>query len=139
MCSSKYHPSTTISLEFQASTCPSQRPVFIGDFPKITQAWPPILRGQRVHWGRYRCKTPPPSTQTGKLQEVFQYGVKFFWSGIWSLKFRYYEEATKFEKISNLFWQNSCFYSVGSKQVADFFQIFVAFSEKLNFNTVITR
>ena len=35
------------------------------------------------------------------------------------------------KKISHLF--DSCFYSVVSKQVGDFFQIFVAFSEKLNF------
>ena len=37
------------------------------------------------------------------------------------------------KKISHLFWQNSCFYSVVSKQVGDYFQIFVAFSENLNF------
>ena len=37
------------------------------------------------------------------------------------------------KKISNLFWQNSYFYSVASKQVGDFFQIFVTFSEKLDF------
>ena len=29
------------------------------------------------------------------------------------IKLRHYEEAAKSEKISNLFWQNSCFYSVG--------------------------
>ena len=52
----------------------------------------------------------------------------------WILKFRHYEKATKFEKISHLFWQNSYFYSVGSKKVAYFFfWIFVAFSEKLDF------
>ena len=50
------------------------------------------------------------------------------------LKLRHYEKATKFEKISHLFWQNSCFYSVASKQVGDFFSIFVDFSEKLDFN-----
>ena len=49
------------------------------------------------------------------------------------IKLRHYEKATKFEKISHLFWQNSCFYSVASKQVGDFFLIFVAFSKKLNF------
>ena len=53
------------------------------------------------------------------------------------VKFRYYEKATKFEKISNLFWQNSCFYqgfySVVSKLVGDFFFKFLAFSEKLDF------
>ena len=48
------------------------------------------------------------------------------------LKLRHYEKATKFEKISHLFWQSSCFYSVSSKQVEDFFQIFVAFIEKLS-------
>jgi hypothetical protein len=37
------------------------------------------------------------------------------------------------KKISHLLWQNSCFYSVSSKQVGDFFLIFVAFSEKLDF------
>ena len=48
------------------------------------------------------------------------------------VKLRHYEKATKLEKkISFLFWQNSCFYSVASKEV---FQIFVPFSEKLNFN-----
>ena len=51
------------------------------------------------------------------------------------IKFRYYEKATKFEKISHLFWQNSCFYSVASKQVGDFFKFFVAFSEKLDFTS----
>ena len=49
------------------------------------------------------------------------------------LKFRHYEKAQKFEKVSHLFWQNNCFYSVSSKQVGDFFQIFVAFSGKLDF------
>ena len=39
------------------------------------------------------------------------------------LKLRHYEKATKFEKISHLFWHNSCFYSDVSKQVGDFFQI----------------
>ena len=38
------------------------------------------------------------------------------------LKLRHYEKATKLEKISHLFWQNSCFYSVVSKQVGDFFK-----------------
>ena len=36
------------------------------------------------------------------------------------LKLRHLEKATKFEKISHLFWQNSCFYSVASKEVWDF-------------------
>ena len=38
------------------------------------------------------------------------------------IKFRHYEKATKFEKIFHLFWHNSCFYSVTSKQVGDFFK-----------------
>ena len=37
-------------------------------------------------------------------------------------KLKHYEKATKFEKISHLFWQNSYFYSVPSKQVGDFFK-----------------
>ena len=37
------------------------------------------------------------------------------------------------KKISHLFRQNNCFYSVASKQVGYSFHIFVAFSEKLNF------
>ena len=40
------------------------------------------------------------------------------------LKSRHYKKATKFEKISHLFWQNSCFYSVASKQEGDFFKFF---------------
>ena len=40
------------------------------------------------------------------------------------IKLRHYEKATKFEKISHLFWQNSCFYTVTSKQVEDFFSNF---------------
>ena len=46
-----------------------------------------------------------------------------------NLKLRYYKKDAKFEKISYRFWQNSCFYSVVSKQAGYFFQIFVAFSE----------
>ena len=38
------------------------------------------------------------------------------------IKLRHYEKATKLEKISHLLWQNSCFYSVVSKQVGDFFE-----------------
>ena len=45
------------------------------------------------------------------------------------LKFRYYEKATKFEKISHLFWQNHCFYSVASKQVGDFFKFLWPFQK----------
>ena len=62
--------------------------------------------------------------------ERLTYFTKFT---IQHVKFRYYEKATKFEKISHLFWQNSCFYSVASKTSGRFFQIFMAFSEKLNF------
>ena len=43
------------------------------------------------------------------------------------VKLRHYEKATKFEKISHLFWRNSCFYSVASKQVGDFFKFFGLF------------
>jgi len=38
------------------------------------------------------------------------------------IKLRYYEKATKFEKISHRFWQNSCFCPVASKQLGDFFK-----------------
>ena len=38
------------------------------------------------------------------------------------LKLRHYQKATKLEKISHLFWQNSCFYLVASKQMGDFFK-----------------
>ena len=47
----------------------------------------------------------------------------------YSLKLRYYEKATKFEKISHRFWQNSCLYSVASKQVGDFFKILWPFQK----------
>ena len=57
------------------------------------------------------------------------------------LKLRHYEKATKFEKISHLFWQNSCFYSVVSKQVGDFFKFLWPSQKswtlpKLNFTNV---
>ena len=55
------------------------------------------------------------------------------WCNFGLLKFRNYEKATKFEKISNFFWQNSCFNSGVVKTSGNFFQIFVDFSEKLNF------
>ena len=42
------------------------------------------------------------------------------------LKLRHYKKATKFEEISHLFWQNSCFYSVASKQVGDFFKFLLS-------------
>jgi hypothetical protein len=56
---------------------------------------------------------------------------------LFMIKFRHYENAKKCEKISHLFW--SCFYSVASKQVGDFFKNFVTFSEKLDFNICIWR
>ena len=51
-----------------------------------------------------------------------------------TLKLRDYEKPTKFEKNLPLVLTNSCFYSVASKQVGDFFQVFMAFPEILNFN-----
>ena len=45
------------------------------------------------------------------------------------IKSRHCEKATKFEKISHLFWRNSCFYPVVSKQVGDFFQILWSFQK----------
>ena len=44
------------------------------------------------------------------------------------LKFRYYEKAKKFEKISTYFFcQNSCFYSLSSKHVGDFLKFLWSF------------
>ena len=63
------------------------------------------------------------------IHSALQWNDKY----IFVSKLRYYEKATKFEKISNRFWHNSCFYSVASKQVGDFFEIFVVFTEKLDF------
>ena len=51
---------------------------------------------------------------------------------VWLVKIRYYEKVTKFEKISHLFLL------ISVKTSGKFFQIFVAFSEKLNF-TFITK
>ena len=48
------------------------------------------------------------------------------------LKLRHYNalwEGLKIWKISNLFWQNRCFYSVVSKQVGDFFKILWPFQK----------
>ena len=45
------------------------------------------------------------------------------------IKLRHYEKATKFEKITHLFWQNSCFYSAPSKQVGDFFKFLWTFQK----------
>ena len=42
-------------------------------------------------------------------------------------------EGHKFKKISSLFWQNSCFHSIVSKQVLDFSKFFLDFSENLDF------
>ena len=57
-------------------------------------------------------------------------------SFLFTVKFRYYEKATKFENISHLFWQNRCFYSVASKQVGDFLKFLWPFQKSwtlLNF------
>ena len=63
----------------------------------------------------------PKSLPKQSKKNLFAVKVKTLWEGhkIW--------------KKSHFKWQNSCFYSVASKQVGDIFQIFVAFSEKLNF------
>ena len=45
------------------------------------------------------------------------------------LKFRHFEKAIKFEKISHLFWQNRCLYSVASKQVGEFFKFLWPFQK----------
>ena len=45
------------------------------------------------------------------------------------IKLRHYEKATKLEKISHLFWQNSCFYSVVSKE-EEYFSKFLWPSQK---------
>ena len=49
---------------------------------------------------------------------------------IWQyvVKSKHFEKATKFEKISHLFWWNSCFYPIASKQVGFFLQILWPFS-----------
>ena len=52
----------------------------------------------------------------------------WLWLGSFMLKFRYFEKATKFEKISTSF----CHYLVTSKQLGSFFQIFAVFSQYLN-------
>ena len=49
------------------------------------------------------------------------------------VKFRFSEKATKFEKISHLFWRYWVKTAVSSKQVGDFFSNFVAFSQCLDF------
>ena len=50
------------------------------------------------------------------------------------VKLRHYEKAKKLEKISHLFWQNSCFYSVASKQMGDFFKKFCLFQKNWTLN-----
>ena len=51
------------------------------------------------------------------------------------VKLRHYEKAKKMGKISHWIWQNSCLFLLRSvKTSRRFFQIFVDFSEKLNFN-----
>ena len=52
------------------------------------------------------------------------------------LKLRHYEKVTKYEKISHLFWQNNCFYSVVSKQVGDFFKFLWPFQKNWTLKTV---
>ena len=52
------------------------------------------------------------------------------------LNLRRYEKATKFEKISHLFWQNGCFYSVASKQVGYFFNFVWPFQKSWTLNTI---
>ena len=51
-----------------------------------------------------------------------------------NVKLRHYEKATKFEEISHLFWQNSCFFSVATKQVGDFFANFCGLLRKAGNN-----
>ena len=64
--------------------------------------------------------------------------LKYFWSCIWISYKDIMRRPQNLKKISHLFWQNNRFYSVASKQVEeDFFQIFVAFSEKLNFTKIV--
>ena len=54
---------------------------------------------------------------------------------LWAcIKLRHCEKATKFKKKSPTSFD---VYSVVSKQVRDFFQIFVAFSEYLTFKNVL--
>ena len=52
------------------------------------------------------------------------------------LKLRYYEKATKFEKISHRSWKNSCFYSVVSKQVGGFFKFLWPFRQSWTLSQV---
>ena len=45
------------------------------------------------------------------------------------VKLIHYEKATQFETIFHLFWQNSCLYSVVSKQVEEFFKVLWPFQK----------
>jgi hypothetical protein len=58
---------------------------------------------------------------------------------IYLLKFRHYEKATKFEKNLLPVLSKQLFLLSSVKQVGDFFQIFVTFSEKLDFIKVWLR
>ena len=89
-----------------------------------------LLVGKKIEW----CTLIPTYEKKGSLSIWINFSFTHLSSK--KVKFRHYEKATKFEKISHLIWQNSCFYSVASKQAGDFFQIFVAFSEKLDFITI---
>ena len=51
-----------------------------------------------------------------------------------SVKFKHFEKAKKFQKISHFFWN---FLVVVSNLNERFFQIFVAFSQYLNFRNVV--
>ena len=55
------------------------------------------------------------------------------------VKFTYYVKATKFEKISHLFWQNSCVDSVASKQVGDFSKWLWPFQKSWTLMYVFTK
>jgi hypothetical protein len=55
------------------------------------------------------------------------------------LELRHYEKTTKFEKITNIFWQNSCFHSVVSKQVGDFFKFLLPFQKSWTLQNLIQR
>ena len=57
---------------------------------------------------------------------------------LWALlklcsKFIHYEKSIKFEKISHFFLQDSCFYSVESKQVGNFFKFLWPFQKSWTF------
>ena len=66
-----------------------------------------------------------PSYNIRKILEEFYVAVIWLMSQLIKLKvvvkFKHYEKATKFETIFHLFWQTSCFDSVLSEQVEDFF------------------